>query len=571
MTDVQRIGFTQLLGENDTKDRQYRVNIILVHCLRGHPRGTWEAAPEADRASDTAEPGKQKPRRFWSKYKPPNSNTAEGSNKAKLAKGFWPQDFLTRDIPEARVWTYGYNADIIEGIFQSNNQNSISQHGQDLAVCFKREINNKGAIAANIAIVTLQDPNKKIVQALEPNSEVLDNIHKDFKNIITTSKIKIHSFREARGMTGFKGLHNKVVDSFSAKLDLPSDMADSRYKKIAGVLKHFIHSDHIPIAQVSSTLSSLVQKKAEGTSEDVSNEPGKGPTGNVVPYVESEISTIFDVIIQGDFQAVKRFLRHFGKESLNATWQPQTRKALPLHFAAMLGKTEVVRLLLQNGSNPVIRAGTGDTTLHFAVRQDHINTVCEILKRDEYGQLLYPPKDSINWIMPEGATALTFAVYNESVKMVQLLLDAGADPDVCGSSGVTPLLTAASRSLDNILVILLDAGANPNSATVEGITPIHAVNTSRSAQNLIAAGSDLSAKVHKKNKYNFLVGTTPLRAVVDNGKPDIVKVLARSCTREQFHVKASDGKSALEATIRPYRPELSSILMDALEDLSTYG
>lgn len=173
-------------------------------------------------------------------------------------------------------------------------------------------------------------------------------------------------------------------------------------------------TDHTEIAQVSSTLISLVQKIPKATSEDVSNEPGKGPTGNVVAYVESEISIIFDVIIQGDLQAIKRFLRHFGKESLNTTWQPKTRKVLPLHFAAMLGKTEVVRLLLLNGSDPVIRAGTGDTALHFAVRQDHINTVGEILQRDEYGQLLYPPEDSINWIMPEGATALTFAVYNES-------------------------------------------------------------------------------------------------------------------------------------------------------------
>lgn len=71
-----------------------------------------------------------------------------------------------------------------------------------------------GAIAANIASVTLHDPNKKIIKALEPNSEVLDNIHEDFKNIITTSKIKIHSFQEARGMTGFKGLHNKVPQYF---------------------------------------------------------------------------------------------------------------------------------------------------------------------------------------------------------------------------------------------------------------------------------------------------------------------------------------------------------------------
>jgi hypothetical protein len=65
-----------------------------------------------------------------------------------------------------------------------------------------------------MAIVTLHDPNKKIVKSLEPNSEVLENIHEDFKNIITTSMIKIHSFQEARGMTGFKGVHNKVPPYF---------------------------------------------------------------------------------------------------------------------------------------------------------------------------------------------------------------------------------------------------------------------------------------------------------------------------------------------------------------------
>jgi len=42
------------------------------------------------------------------------------------------------------------------------------------------------------------------------NSEVLDNIHEEFKTIADQSRIKIHSFQEARGISGMKGLHNKV-------------------------------------------------------------------------------------------------------------------------------------------------------------------------------------------------------------------------------------------------------------------------------------------------------------------------------------------------------------------------
>lgn len=65
-------------------------------------------------------------------------------------------------------------------------------------------------ITSTLARLGLQDSNKKIVETLEVNSEVLDNIHEEFKTIVHDGMIKIHSFREARGISGMKGLHNKV-------------------------------------------------------------------------------------------------------------------------------------------------------------------------------------------------------------------------------------------------------------------------------------------------------------------------------------------------------------------------
>jgi hypothetical protein len=56
---------------------------------------------------------------------------------------FWPEEYLVPDIPQARIWTYGYNADVIGGLFQANNKNSVSQHGQDLAVKLDRDIDNE--------------------------------------------------------------------------------------------------------------------------------------------------------------------------------------------------------------------------------------------------------------------------------------------------------------------------------------------------------------------------------------------------------------------------------------------
>ena len=69
---------------------------------------------------------------------------------------------------------------------------------------------NWGQIASKLARIALQDSNKKIVDTLEVNNEVLDNIHEEFKRIVYRGRIKIHSFQEARGVTGVRGLEGKV-------------------------------------------------------------------------------------------------------------------------------------------------------------------------------------------------------------------------------------------------------------------------------------------------------------------------------------------------------------------------
>jgi hypothetical protein len=58
--------------------------------------------------------------------------------------------------------------------------------------------------------MALQSPNKKVVVGLEVNGEVLDNINDEFKTTAHSRGLKIHSFQEARGISGFKGVDGKV-------------------------------------------------------------------------------------------------------------------------------------------------------------------------------------------------------------------------------------------------------------------------------------------------------------------------------------------------------------------------
>tara|TARA_R110002003_G_scaffold1634_3_gene23311 strand:+ start:198 stop:476 length:279 start_codon:yes stop_codon:yes gene_type:complete len=67
-----------------------------------------------------------------------------------------------------------------------------------------------GQIASNLARLVLHDSNKRILKTLEVNSEVLENIQEEFIKIVYNGEIKIHSFQEARAITGIKGLNGKV-------------------------------------------------------------------------------------------------------------------------------------------------------------------------------------------------------------------------------------------------------------------------------------------------------------------------------------------------------------------------
>lgn len=59
----------------------------------------------------------------------------------------------------------------------------------------------------------MKDPNKKALEALEVNGEVLQNINDQFVSTAYKSQFKIHSFQEARGLSGMKGFDSKVLEA----------------------------------------------------------------------------------------------------------------------------------------------------------------------------------------------------------------------------------------------------------------------------------------------------------------------------------------------------------------------
>jgi hypothetical protein len=56
-------------------------------------------------------------------------------------KVFWPRDLLPNDIPNARILTYGYDADVVTFSSSGNRSKlSFTQHAHDLMVTLDREL-----------------------------------------------------------------------------------------------------------------------------------------------------------------------------------------------------------------------------------------------------------------------------------------------------------------------------------------------------------------------------------------------------------------------------------------------
>jgi hypothetical protein len=179
---------------------------------------------------------------------------------------FWPRDLLPEKVPHARILTYGYDA----------SQNGIFEHSQNLLEALKRLRKEKyekrrpiifvahsfggilvkdtlrqaqgssdevsacihkstyavvflgcphrgtknadlGLLVSNLCRFLIKTPNKRVLQQLKANNDVLQIIAEEFKKNLNV--IRVHSFYEEKAMTGFNGFHGKVVENWSAKID----------------------------------------------------------------------------------------------------------------------------------------------------------------------------------------------------------------------------------------------------------------------------------------------------------------------------------------------------------------
>jgi ankyrin repeat protein len=168
---------------------------------------------------------------------------------------------------------------------------------------------------------------------------------------------------------------------------------------------------------------------------------------------------------------------------------------------------------------------------------------------------------AVNDPLPDGTTALHWAVFRGSRGAVDTLLRAGARVDATDDNGVAPLALACGNGDAAIANLLLAAGANPNLTQPSGETPLMtAARTGNleTVRTLLSHRADVNAKERTK-------GQTALMWAIAENHTDIVTLLAASGA--DVNAKSSGGFTPLMFAAQQGSVEAARTLIDAGADV----
>ena len=196
---------------------------------------------------------------------------------------------------------------------------------------------------------------------------------------------------------------------------------------------------------------------------------------------------------------------------------------------AMIGDTDAVRRMLQDGVDPNTPPGPHDrgmTALIFASWEGHTDII----------KLLLRARANVDAVSNSGATALMFAAHGGHTDTVRELLNSNANPNIQAPDGMTALSLAINNNHVNIIKLLGKKGKALQLRTNQGLTTplMRAVKQG----NLETVDAVLEANPNLEARDKF--GQSALMFAVDRGNIEIVTRLLD----KDANPNATDAKGA---------------------------
>jgi len=234
--------------------------------------------------------------------------------------------------------------------------------------------------------------------------------------------------------------------------------------------------------------------------------------------------------------------------------RPDRHGRTPLAMAVVFGRTEVVRLLLETGADPDQQfrcegkdpdwgeLPSDDPVIH-SFHEDRASMLeCAVRRGDPaVADLLLDAGADPN-LAPATWTPLHFACAHGSLELVGRLLRAGADLEARNAQGNTPLLIAVDCAQRGVLRPLREAGADLLAVDEEGHSALAVAALGGHAELveiLMDAGLDPNQATHE--------GCTPLMLAAEMGHREALRALLRGGADPSRRDHA--GRAALDIAI----------------------
>jgi ankyrin repeat protein len=236
---------------------------------------------------------------------------------------------------------------------------------------------------------------------------------------------------------------------------------------------------------------------------------------------------------------------------------PAVASEAKIAAAARDGERFAAIALIRSGSeDPDAKLPDGTSALHWAVRSDDLEIV----------SLLIQAKADVNALDPHGITPLTLACANGNVEIVRKLMSAGANPNLADAAGVTPLMVAVQRPQSEIVRILLNASAQvdarDNRPQQTALMIAVRANNAAAVRLLLDHGADVNAATR--------IGKTPARRPPGAGGGSHGLGIVRSGWPARGYQDATPGgMTPLLYAARDGRTEIARMLLAAGAKVNT--
>ncbi len=195
---------------------------------------------------------------------------------------------------------------------------------------------------------------------------------------------------------------------------------------------------------------------------------------SIFSFNRSKPEKLRSLIIDQNLPRIRKLLD--SERSLVNAVYTEYNNTTALHIVASIGNISMTNLFIERGANVNAKQNDNRTPLISAVHRDHVEVARILLNNGADVDASNIKEEGVTYMGLAAGTPLHWAAQKGSEKMVELLINKGANIDLICADGKTALhWSLMSTTRYSAAKLLIENGANVNAKANDGKRPLHFV------------------------------------------------------------------------------------------------